>query len=135
MKKCETLYVIDDDDIYRFIIEKTIKDNDLVNLVKVFPNGREAIDFLESAISESRLLPEIILLDLTMPVMDGWEFLENYLLLKPRIGKRIHIYVVSSSINPADVERAKNISDVTDYAVKPITKEKLVDLFKFVSES
>jgi CheY-like chemotaxis protein len=135
MKKCETLYVIDDDDIYRFIIEKTIKDIDLVNLVKVFPNGREAIDFLESAITESHLLPEIILLDLTMPVMDGWEFLENYLLLKPRIGKRIHIYVVSSSINPADVERAKNISEVTDYAVKPITKEKLVDLFKFVSES
>jgi CheY-like chemotaxis protein len=130
MTKLNTLYVIDDDDIYQFIMERAIADTELVNLIKTFPNGKEAIQFLESAIGRPELLPEVILLDLTMPVMDGWQFLEKYLLLKPRVGKIIHIYVVSSSINPADVERAKNISDVTDYVVKPISKEKLINLLK-----
>jgi CheY-like chemotaxis protein len=130
MAKLNTLYVVDDDDIYQFIMEKTIADTELVKMVKTFSNGKEAIQFLETAIGQPDLLPEVILLDLSMPVMDGWEFLENYLLLKPRVGKTIHIYVVSSSINPADVERAKNISEVTDYVVKPITKEKLISMLK-----
>jgi CheY-like chemotaxis protein len=130
MTKLNTLYVVDDDDIYQFIMERTIADSELVNMIKTFPNGKEAIQFLEKAIGHPELLPEVILLDLSMPVMDGWEFLEKYLLLKPRVGKTIHIYVVSSSINPADVERAKNISDVTDYVVKPISKEKLINLLK-----
>jgi CheY-like chemotaxis protein len=130
MPKLNTLYVVDDDDVYQFIMERTIADSELVNMIKTFPNGKEAIQFLERAIGRPELLPEVILLDLSMPVMDGWEFLERYLLLKPRVGKTIHIYVVSSSINPADVERAKNISDVTDYVVKPISKEKLINLLK-----
>jgi hypothetical protein len=61
-------------------------------------------------------------------VMDGWGFLENYLLMKPAIDKKIYIYIVSSSINPMDVERARSISDVTDYVVKPITKNKFIDM-------
>lgn len=78
MKKFETLYIVDDDDVYRFIAKKTIEQTGLVELIKTFSNGKEAIQFLESFIDSPELLPEIILLDLTMPVMDGWEFLENY---------------------------------------------------------
>ena len=78
MKKFETFYIVDDDDVYQFIAKKTIEQTGLVELIKTFSNGREAIQFLESFIDSPELLPEIILLDLTMPVMDGWEFLENY---------------------------------------------------------
>lgn len=75
MKKFETLYIVDDDDVYQFIAKKTIEQTGLVELIKTFSNGREAIQFLESFIDSPEFLPEIILLDLTMPVMDGWEFL------------------------------------------------------------
>lgn len=130
MKKFETLYIVDDDDVYQFIAKKTIEQTGLVELIKTFSNGREAIQFLESFINSPEFLPEIILLDLTMPVMDGWEFLENYFLLKPNIGKQVYIYIVSSSVNPIDVQKAKNISEVTDYVVKPITKDKFIHLIK-----
>lgn len=128
MKDIDTLYLVDDDDTYQFIIERTISSINLVKSIRIFSNGREAIDFLESSLNDPSSIPDVILLDLTMPVMDGWEFLENYLLLKPRIGKKIYIYIVSSSVNPSDVEKAKSISEVTDYMVKPLTKEKLISM-------
>ena len=128
MKAIDTLYLVDDDDTYQFIVERTLASFDLVKSIKIFSNGKLAIDFLEAAIDNPDQVPDIILLDLTMPVMDGWQFLENYLLLKPRIGKKITIYVVSSSIDPTDMERAKAISEVTDYIVKPLSKEKLISM-------
>lgn len=128
MKAIDTLYLVDDDDTYQFIVERTLASLDFVKSIKIFSNGKLAIDFLEAAIDDPDQVPDIILLDLTMPVMDGWQFLENYLLLKPRIGKKITIYVVSSSIDPTDMERAKAISEVTDYIVKPLSKEKLISL-------
>lgn len=126
MKEIETLYLVDDDDTYQYIIQRTLSSTNLVKSIKIFSNGREAIDFLESSLGNPDLIPDVILLDLTMPIMDGWQFLENYILLKPRIGKQVHIYVVSSSVDPSDVERAKNISEVSDYLVKPLTKQKLI---------
>lgn len=128
MIKINSLYVVDDDETYQFIVHKTIQETQMVKDIRIFSTGKEAIDFLQKALENQRYLPDIILLDLTMPVMDGWEFLEHYLLLKPNVGKTIHIFIVSSSINPADVIRAKNISEVTDYIVKPVTKEKFIEL-------
>ena len=130
MKKFETVYIIDDDNSYQFVTKKTIEATSLVQQIKIFPNGKEAIDFLEKAIDAPELLPDLILLDLSMPVMDGWDFLENFLLMKPTIGKSIKIYIVSSSISPVDIGRANNISDVTDYIVKPITKDTIFNLFQ-----
>lgn len=128
MKKIETLYVIDDDDTYQFIIQKVVEETRLVDQIRLFSNGKEALTFLESAITKNQILPDVILLDISMPVMDGWEFLENFILLNPTVGKKITIYLVSSSVNPRDVEKARNIAEVTDYVVKPISKEKLIEL-------
>ena len=71
-------------------------------------------------------LPDIIFLDINMPFMDGWQFLEEYTKIKPTLSKQIVIYVVSSSISEYDIERARNNSNVSDYFVKPIT----VDTYK-----
>jgi CheY-like chemotaxis protein len=65
-----------------------------------------------------------------MPIMDGWQFLEEYVKINPRIGKKITIYICSSSISPDDVIRAKSISAVTDFIIKPMTKERLVEMLK-----
>lgn len=130
MDRIKNLALVDDDDIFAFLTKMTIEDSNLVDMVKVFRNGKEAIDFLSENSDDPMQLPEVILLDLSMPVMDGWQFLEEYVNIKPRIGKKIVIYIVSSSISPGDVVRAQNISEVTDYLIKPITKEHLVEMLK-----
>jgi CheY-like chemotaxis protein len=130
MTKFNGLYIVDDDETYQFIVQRMIAQSGLVNEVSGFLNGRDAIESLKSIAGKIHLIPDIILLDLTMPVMDGWQFIENYLLIKSRIGKKIHVYIVSSSVDPKDVEKAKNIEEVSDYVVKPITRDKFVDLIR-----
>lgn len=130
MNKIKSLALVDDDEVYSFVTKKLMEDSKLVDIIKIYKNGLEAIEFLKKNSSKPEALPEIILLDLAMPVMDGWQFLEEYLLLKPRIGKKITIYLVTSSISPRDFERAKTISEVSDYIIKPVTKQNLVDMIK-----
>jgi CheY-like chemotaxis protein len=130
MKKVKTLGIVDDDKIYTFLVKRTIEQTNLVDLIKVFGNGLDAIDFLKKNADNPDSLPEIILLDLSMPVMDGWEFIEEYMLLSPKLGRMITIYIVSSSISPHDIAKAKSISSVTDFIIKPISKENLIEIFK-----
>jgi CheY-like chemotaxis protein len=130
MNTIRTLSIIDDDEIYVFLTKKVIQETNLINLIKVFGNGLDAINFLKENIDNPASLPEIILLDLSMPIMDGWEFLEEYLLFMPKLSRKITIYIVSSSISPFDIVKAKSLSCVTDFIVKPITKEKLIEIIK-----
>lgn len=129
MRKVKILGIVDDDKIYTFLVKKTIEQTNLVDLIKVFGNGLDAIDFLKKNADNPDSLPEIILLDLSMPVMDGWEFIEEYMLLSPKLGRMITIYIVSSSISPHDIAKAKSISSVTDFIIKPISKVKLIEIF------
>lgn len=130
MTTLKTLTLVDDDDIFVFLTTKIIEQTNLVDLIKVFGNGLDAINFLKENKNNVDALPDIILLDLSMPIMNGWQFLEEYTKLNPTIGKKITIYICSSSISPDDITRAKTISEVSDYIIKPITKDKLIDLIK-----
>lgn len=130
MNTIRALSIIDDHEIFVFLTKKAIEQTNLINLIKVFGNGLDAINFLKENIDNPASLPEIILLDLSMPIMDGWDFLEEYLLFMPKLSRKITIYIVSSSISPYDIVKAKSISAVTDFIIKPITKEKLIDIIK-----
>ena len=127
MKTIKKLVVVDDDEIFVFLTKKTIERTNLVETIKVFGNGLEALNFLRENIDDFEALPEIILLDLSMPIMDGWQFLEEFVKLNPRVGKKITIYVCTSSISPDDLNKAKNINAVSDYIIKPVSKEKLIE--------
>ena len=130
MNPIKTLTLVDDDDIFVFLTKKVIQQTNLVDLIKVFGNGLDALNFLKENKNNVDELPEIILLDLSMPIMNGWQFLEEYAKLNPTLGKKITIYICSSSISPDDIMRAKIISEVSDYIIKPITKDKLIDVIK-----
>lgn len=130
MTTLKTLTIVDDDDIFVFLTTKIIEQTNLVDLIKGFGNGLDAINFLKENKNNVDALPDIILLDLNMPIMNGWQFLEEYNKLNPTIGKKITIYICSSSISPDDITRAKTISEVSDYIIKPITEDKLIDLIK-----
>jgi CheY-like chemotaxis protein len=128
MRALDSLYVVDDDAMYQYIAKQTIESAGYTGAIHIFSNGLEAISAIQENAGSSDKLPDMIMLDLNMPVMDGWGFLKNYELIKPRVAKEILIYIVTSSFNPLDVNRAKSISDVTGYVVKPITRQKFLDL-------
>lgn len=130
MTHTKTITLIDDDEIFVFLTKKAIEQTNLVDLIKVFNNGLDALNFLKENKNNIDLLPEIILLDLSMPIMNGWQFLDEFAMLNPSIGKKIVIYICSSSISPDEITRAKTISEVSDYIIKPLTKDKLIDLIK-----
>ena len=117
------LCFIDDDEVYHYTVTRSLKSLGLTKKVLVFSDGEQAMWFLVDNIANNENLPDVIFLDLNMPVMDGWQFLNEYVKLKPRIGKVITIYVVTSSSDPADLERAKIISEISDYIIKPVKPE------------
>ena len=130
MNQIKNLMLVDDDDVIVFLTKKAIEQTKLVDLIKVFGNGLDALNFLKQNKNNLDELPEIILLDLSMLIMNGWQFLDEYTKLNPTIGKKITIYICSSSISPDGITRAKTINEVSDYIIKPITKDKLIDLIK-----
>ncbi len=130
MKPALSVFLVDDDKLFVFLTKKTINATKLVSDIKEFGDGEQAIEYLKEIAGNQDLLPDIILLDLSMPIMDGWAFLKEYVLLEPVIGKKIRVYIFTSSISPHDLERAKGIDVVTDFIVKPLEKEKFIDLLK-----
>jgi CheY-like chemotaxis protein len=94
----------------------------------VFGNGFEAISYLEEHVHQPELLPHVIFLDINMPTMDGWEFLEAFGLLQSKLRQPIHIYMVSSSMDDYDIQKSKEYHMVTDYVIKPINKERFEEL-------
>lgn len=130
MTAIKRLTLVDDDEIFVFLTSKLLEQSKLVDLIKIFDNGYDALVFLKENLGNIEALPDVILLDLSMPIMDGWEFLEEYVKINPIIGKKIVIYICSSSISPADISRAKAINEVSDFIIKPMTKDKLVEMIK-----
>lgn len=121
MKK-KKIWIVDDDAIYQIIIDKLIKKSEMFSDKSSFKNGQEAIIELNNLLNNEELLPDIILLDVNMPVMDGWEFMEEMKGVNSKINKKIAIYIVSSSITPEDKTKSKNF-EIFDYISKPISVE------------
>ncbi|MBO0593284.1 response regulator [Cellulophaga sp. E16_2] len=117
--------IVDDDNIYQYTIVKTIKSLDFATKIITFSDGEEALNFVLKNLNDKIELPDIILLDINMPIMDGFQFMEEFVKIKPKLGKKIVIYMVSSSVDPKDIERTKKISAISDYIIKPIEIEKL----------
>lgn len=122
------LYMIDDDEVFVFLTKKMIEKTHQNVSLSVFTNGQDAIEHLEKIATDVTQLPDIIFLDLNMPVMDGWEFLKAYENISFSNPDKINLYIVTSSISPHEIELAKNFPVVKEFIIKPMVKEKFVDL-------
>lgn len=125
MDNIDLVYVVDDDPLYIFSMKKVLKLTDFCNEAKFFKNGQEALDELIPQL-EAGELPDVIFLDISMPLMNGWQFLDH--LMKYPQSKEMTIFIVSSSIDPYDTGKSSSYDIVTDYIYKPITIEKMKEL-------
>jgi CheY-like chemotaxis protein len=119
------IWLIDDDDIYRMLAGKILSTNtkEEYQLVE-FENARQPLNELGERLDFEKPMPNIILLDINMPAYDGWQFLEDYQLLMKRYkGPIPELFMVSSSVNFADIKRAKSNELVRDYVTKPFSED------------
>jgi CheY-like chemotaxis protein len=129
-KRIQLACLIDDDPIYLFATRRLIE---LVNFCEdllIFNDGEEALDGLKVRFESDELkVPDVILLDIDMPVMDGWAFLDR---IKVHMDAypETSVYMVTSSIDPEDRNRAREYSIVSDYKVKPISVDDLEDILR-----
>jgi CheY-like chemotaxis protein len=133
MRKINMSCIIDDDPIFVYGTKKVMKEVDFCSDVIVYNNGQDAINGLRNLVEEKKELPSLIFLDLNMPVMDGWEFLDDFITIPNNNIEKVHVYVISSSIDANDFIRARNYEVVNNYILKPITPEDLVAVLKMFS--
>jgi len=122
------LLVIDDDDINIFIIKKIVEKTGYEALMVAKTNGQLAIDYLKELIENNQPFPHLILIDINMPVLNGWEFLESY--EKMGIKEHVDMYMLSSSVYENDIEKAKTYKTVKGFISKPLSIERLIELFE-----
>lgn len=132
-KKLNSILLVDDDFATNFINKKILQKSNLIEHINVALNGKEAIDYLsrqgkfESA-ENKHPQPQLILLDINMPVMDGWEFIQSYQNLNLENKENIVIVMLSSSFNPADKAKAESIKEISDFRQKPMGKNALLEI-------
>lgn len=122
--------LIDDDEIQNFINEKIIQRFIPSSQVTKFLNGQAAIDDIKSG----KLKPDVILLDINMPMMNGWDFMDIVEGEQLLAGKQTKIYILSSSKDPSDIEKMKEYSSLLGFFHKPLTQTNLQSLIEAIQQ-
>ncbi len=125
-------FLIDDDPIQLRLAELLINRTGAFGQLRIFRRADQALEFLESR-SDGGELPDVILLDLNMPVTDGWMFLERFAGIAPQLGKTIHIFILSSSIDENEIDRSRQYPFVSGFISKPINPDMVQDILTRVS--
>lgn len=125
LKKLNSILLVDDDEDDNYYHKIIINKMEMVNKIAVAENGIEALAYIKD---EANIPPDIIFLDLNMPKMNGWEFLEQYQHLTIKKKAKVLIVILTTSLNPDDKKRAEEIKDVTGFETKPLSKEILSEL-------
>ncbi|MEZ2413507.1 two-component system response regulator [Muriicola sp. E247] len=126
--KVKNICIIDDDPIFIYGTKRLIMDANFKGDITVFQNGEEGLSGLLQIHREGKPMPPIIFLDLNMPVMNGWEFLEAIHQQAEFNSLNFQIFILSSSIDPKDTERANSYKMVKDFISKPISPDTLHDI-------
>ncbi|RTY95138.1 response regulator [Flavobacterium sp. GT3R68] len=121
--KFERVMIIDDSIPDLYISSRMITKNNFAKQVLEYSSPKEALIYLKENQESTELLPEIIIVDIYMPLMSGFEFLEEYNKLSTVLQKYSKVFIISSTIDDSDIIRARNYPNVVSFQVKPITRE------------
>jgi len=118
------ILLIDDDRAFNFLNEKIIEFEKFATKISSHVDAREALIELKS-LQETNPpgFPDFIFLDINMPEMDGWEFMEQFKLLNEEVKAKCRVFILTSSLNPIDIQKSKTYNEVKGFASKPLTTE------------
>ncbi len=122
--------LVDDNEHDNFFHEREIKKTNNETIVVVKNSGLEALEYLKSKKADDNSQPDLIFLDINMPGMNGWEFLQEFNKLDKKIQSRVVVVMLTTSDNPDDTFRAKTWNFVSDYITKPLTEDKMRSIIK-----
>jgi CheY-like chemotaxis protein len=132
MTFAKSVYIIDDDPIIVFGLRKLLSQIGFSGGITPFGNGKTALDDIERSLSLKKRMPDVIFLDINMPVMDGWQFLEAFINIP--MDQTIRVNIVTSSIDPADRYKAARFQSQTDHPIsynnKPIKKKEIQEIME-----
>ena len=133
MRKLKGVLLIDDNETSNFLNQRLLNRMNIAEQIRVFTNGKQAIEYLQqlgqgnaAETGNDFFMPDLILLDINMPVLDGFEFLEMYEDLPDELKQKMIITILSTSSHQQDTERASAFNAY--YILKPLTSEKLTEL-------
>lgn len=130
MEKLNRILLVDDSRADNFLHKTIISKADICNNIDVVLGGQEALDYLATPDNGVYPCPDLIFLDINMPGMNGWEFLEHYKNLpKEQKGKEI-VVMLTTSLNPEDRKRAEEMECISYFENKPLLEEKIKDIVK-----
>ncbi len=125
-KNHKVVLFVDDDEISNFVSVKTLEDAAIADQIVSVTGAREALDMIKEGIEGKGPIPDLIFLDINMPIMTGWDFLEEYRKIRDQIGKKIYIIILTSSVYKHDKAKAASYEDVDDYTLKPLEISDLI---------
>ena len=126
-RKLNCILLIDDNDADNDYHQIIISEMNVTDNIQVVENGEQAIVFLKK---ENQIIPDLIFLDINMPRMNGWEFLEEYKNLDVAQRAKIVIVMLTTSANPDDVIRAETIAEVNGFKSKPLSEDMLNEILE-----
>jgi CheY-like chemotaxis protein len=129
-KKLNCILLIEDNEFTNIFNQKLISDLDITESISIAETAAKGLDFL-CGIGKYKIngsTPDLIFLDINMPGMNGWEFLEEYRKLNPKKIKPIKIVMLTTSPNPDDEEKAKSINEIISFNRKPLTKNSIREI-------
>ncbi len=134
-KKLNCVLLVDDSATDNFLHKRIIQKADITNHIEIAENGEEALNFLVKKgkwekPESSYCQPELILLDINMPVMDGWQFLEEYNKLEEVQKGKIVIIMLTTSLNPSDKIKAETMLESECFRYKPLTPEVISEIIQ-----
>ena len=130
MKKIGTVMLVDDNDTDNFISKRIIEITQFSDNVIVKNSGKSALDYLHEHAEEPQHIPDIIFLDINMPIVDGFVFLYEYEKFGNAVKDKCRVIILSSSDNKRDIDKIINNDFVIKFVTKPLTEKTLEEILE-----
>ena len=128
VKGLNRILLVDDDEITNLVHKRTIENSGIDVIVDVASNGREALDYLQRREKGKTIIPDLILLDINMPEMDGWDFLDKFGEYPAEHRAKIVVVMLTTSMRRDDLSHAVETEDVNKYMYKSLTPERFEEI-------